>query len=843
MRWPDAIERSARSFGAEIRTDARVARTLVAQGRVRGVVLESGEEILAPLVVTTLHPRTAFLDHLSASELPDDFVQDIERWKTRSGVVKINLALSELPNFTADPGTELAEHHTGSVEMAPSIEYMERAFQDAREGRAAERPFSDGVIPTTFDKTLCPEGTHIMSLFTQWVPEGVERDAPHRGARGLRRPDDRLLRRGGPQLQGLHPPPRRGRSLRDGAGVRTDRRQHLPRGALAWISSSTCARRPATPTTARPIKGLYNGSSATHAGGGVCGIPGWQAAKAALADQKAAAGPRRPTARALLAEGERSGRRRTRPAAVRAMLEPRRIAVVGASARPGSFGDRLVAEVARSAAPVDLHLVNPRYDTVLGLPCVASLDDIDGPVDLVLLGVPDAAVEERAGRGRRGVGTARRCIYGSLFDGEHPGDGGLRHRVAAIARSAGHGPVRRGVHGVRQRDRRRPGRRLRRAGTDCPAGPVAFITHSGSVFSAVLRTRRHLGFTLVVSAGQELVTTTASYLDYALDVEETRVVGLLLETLREPDLMRAALGRAAEQGVAVVALTVGGSTAGRAMVAAHSGALAGADGAWEALFDAYGVIRVGDLDEMTDTLELFAAGRRAAAGRPAGSPPCTTPAPSGRWWRTWPTRSASPSPPSAPATRARLAGLARSGPGPGQPARRLGHRGRHRRPVRRVPAGHGRRRGGVGRGAGRRPGGGVRRRRVLSQRRHRAPPPSPTKPVVVLSNLGSAIDPVAAARVRAAGVPVLEGTRSGLSALGHLLDHPERRNRAVDRARHRPGPAPGAVAADGWPTGPLSGADAFALLADYGIPAAECRTVSSAAEAVVRRRGSSAIRW
>ena len=176
-----------------------------------------------------------------------------------------------------------------------------------------------------------------------------------------------------------------------------------------------------------------------------------------------------------------------------------------------------------------------------------------------------------------------------------------------------------------------------------PHGPVAFISHSGSVFSAVLRTRRHLGFTLVVSAGQELVTTAASYLEYALHAGETRVVGLLLETLRDPDLMRAGLARAAEEGVTVVALTVGGSEAGRAMVAAHSGTLAGADGAWEALFDAYGVVRVRDLDELTDTIELFAAGRSAAAGG-RGSPRCTTPAPSARWWRTWPKPSASRSP-------------------------------------------------------------------------------------------------------------------------------------------------------------------------------------------------------
>ena len=99
----EAIAQSARSFGAEIRTNAKVSRVLTSGGQVRGVVLENGEEITAPLVVTTLHPKIAFLDHLSRNELPDDFVGDIEHWKTRSGVVKINVALSELPSFTAEP--------------------------------------------------------------------------------------------------------------------------------------------------------------------------------------------------------------------------------------------------------------------------------------------------------------------------------------------------------------------------------------------------------------------------------------------------------------------------------------------------------------------------------------------------------------------------------------------------------------------------------------------------------------------------------------------------------------------------------------------------------------------
>jgi phytoene dehydrogenase-like protein len=165
-----AIESAARGLGVEVRLNSKVSRVLTKDGRAIGVVLENGDELRATTIVTTLHPRTAFLDQVGEENLPSDFARDIKIWKTRSGVVKINLALSELPNFTADPGSGLQEHHTGSVEMAPSMEFIERAFQDARDGKPAVRPFSDGVIPTTFDQTLSPAGTHIMSLFTQWVP-------------------------------------------------------------------------------------------------------------------------------------------------------------------------------------------------------------------------------------------------------------------------------------------------------------------------------------------------------------------------------------------------------------------------------------------------------------------------------------------------------------------------------------------------------------------------------------------------------------------------------------------------------------------------------------------------
>jgi phytoene dehydrogenase-like protein len=283
----DAIASAARGFGADVRTGAKVARVLVEDGRATGVVLDSGEQIRAGLVVTSLHPRTAFLDHVGAANLPGDFVTDIERWKTRSGVVKINLALAELPDFTADPGTNLAEHHTGSVEMAPSMEYIERAFQDAREGRPATRPFSDGVIPTAFDKTLCPDGTHIMSLFTQWVPAGWNAE-PH--ADELQAYADRMIdcyNEVAPNFKSsiLHTDIVGPYEMEQDYGLIGGNIFH---GELSLEQLFHMRPAPGFADYRTPVAGLYYASSATHAGGGVCGIPGMQAAKAAIADKKAA---------------------------------------------------------------------------------------------------------------------------------------------------------------------------------------------------------------------------------------------------------------------------------------------------------------------------------------------------------------------------------------------------------------------------------------------------------------------------------------------------------------------------------------------------------------------------
>jgi phytoene dehydrogenase-like protein len=284
----DAIAAAALEAGAEIRTNASVGRLLTQDGRVSGAVLASGEEISAPLVVTSLHPRTAFLDHVGRDRLPDDFVTDIEHWKTRSGVVKINLALAELPDFTADPGTTLAEHHTGSVEMAPTMEYIERAFTDAREGRPAQRPFSDGVIPTTFDKTLCPEGYHTMSLFTQWVPSDWNLE-PHRDE--LQAYADRMIdtyNEVAPNFKSsiLHTDIVGPYEMEHDYGLIGGNIFH---GELSLEQLFHMRPAPGYADYRTPVPGLYYASSATHAGGGVCGIPGMQAAKAAIADTRAAA--------------------------------------------------------------------------------------------------------------------------------------------------------------------------------------------------------------------------------------------------------------------------------------------------------------------------------------------------------------------------------------------------------------------------------------------------------------------------------------------------------------------------------------------------------------------------
>jgi phytoene dehydrogenase-like protein len=266
-----AMASAARSFGAEIRTDAAVERITTSRGRVTGVVLEGGEELKAPIAVTTVHPQLAFLHLLDRGDLPADFVADIERWRTRSGTVKINVAVDHLPNFAAKPGFD-PEVHGGTIVLARSLDELERAFQDAVAGQPATHPFADICIPSVFDRTLAPEGHHIMSLFTQWVPAewaasphtadldayadaviaSLEDVAPgftqsilHRSVIGPYEMEHTYGLVGGNIFHGELTP---------------SQLFHM-RPAPGWADFRT------------PVAGLYQAGSATHGGGGVTGIP------------------------------------------------------------------------------------------------------------------------------------------------------------------------------------------------------------------------------------------------------------------------------------------------------------------------------------------------------------------------------------------------------------------------------------------------------------------------------------------------------------------------------------------------------------------------------------------
>ncbi len=273
----DAIRRAAEGFGAEVRVNAPVERVLIEEGRVTGVVIKGGEEFPAPLVVTTCHPQITFLRQIDRKDLPPEFVADIENWRSRSGTVKINLALAELPEFTADPGFN-PEVHGGAISILDDIEYLERAFQEARAGKAATLPFSDCEIPTVFDTTLAPPGRHIMSMFTQWVPEGWSRE-PHRAE--LEAYADRLIDR----FDQVAPNFRRSILHRQVIGPYEMEHDYHLLGGNIFHGELTVDQlfhlRPAVGYAdyRTPVRGLYQASSATHAGGGVNGLPAHHAVR------------------------------------------------------------------------------------------------------------------------------------------------------------------------------------------------------------------------------------------------------------------------------------------------------------------------------------------------------------------------------------------------------------------------------------------------------------------------------------------------------------------------------------------------------------------------------------
>jgi phytoene dehydrogenase-like protein len=164
----NAIASAARANGAEIRTEAPVARILTKDGRATGVVLASGEEIAAPVVLSSLDSRRTFIDLLEPGTLTPEFEAEVRRFKFRGSSGKVNLALDGLPSFDCLPGP--GEHLRGAISMSPSLDEMEQAYDDAKYGRWSRRPYVDIIIPTLVDPSMAPPGKHVMSCFVQYAP-------------------------------------------------------------------------------------------------------------------------------------------------------------------------------------------------------------------------------------------------------------------------------------------------------------------------------------------------------------------------------------------------------------------------------------------------------------------------------------------------------------------------------------------------------------------------------------------------------------------------------------------------------------------------------------------------
>lgn len=276
-----SIARAARAHGAEIRTSAGVQRVLVERGQAVGVVLENGDELRAQTVVSGCEPRLTFLGLVGEEHLPDDFVQSLRRYKLRGSSGKLNIALDRFPEFAHRPG--VGPHVRGDVAIAPSVDYLERAYDEAKYGQHSRRPYCNVVFPSLLDPGMAPPGKHVMSVFVQYAPYhregGPETWPQHR----QRFEDDVIdtLTEYMPTLRDdiLHVQTLTPWDLEQEFGLTEGNIFHgelsleqllFQRPAAGWARYRT------------PVRGLWLCGSGAHPGGGVMGAPGALAAKTML---------------------------------------------------------------------------------------------------------------------------------------------------------------------------------------------------------------------------------------------------------------------------------------------------------------------------------------------------------------------------------------------------------------------------------------------------------------------------------------------------------------------------------------------------------------------------------
>ena len=285
------------------------------------------------------------------------------------------------------------------------------------------------------------------------------------------------------------------------------------------------------------------------------------------------------------------------------LLRPTSVAIVGASKRDDTVGAWALKNLGIGGYKGRIYPVNPRYDELLGLQCYASISELPEVPDLVIFAVADHRLEA-ALDDAIAAGIPAAVIQSTLVMDDDP-EPVLKDRVQKKVRDAGMmvcGANGMGFYNVRDH--------VWTCGFDSSAHPapgnVTLISHSGSGMSGIIDCEERVRINLAVSAGNELSTTMDEYLDFALELPETRVVGLFIETARNPDGFQAALQKAARLGIPVVALKVGRTEESARLAVSHTGAMAGDDATYEALFDRFGVQRARDQDELTTMLIMFA---------------------------------------------------------------------------------------------------------------------------------------------------------------------------------------------------------------------------------------------
>ncbi len=281
-----AMAREAEALGVEISTNSPVTSVSVKNGRVTGVVLADGEEISASIISSNIHPQLLFQKLIAPQELKPDFLKRIGRYHSGSATFRINVALSELPDFTCLPGTHLQDHHQSGIIIAPSLAYLEQAYFDARQYGWSKKPFVEMYIPSTVDDSLAPPGQHVASLFCQHFNKDL---ADGKSWDDVREHVADLIIDTVNEYAPNFKASVKGRMILSPLDL--ERKLALVGGDIFHGSLRLNQLFSARPMLGygdyrTPIKSLYMCGSGTHPGGGVTGIPGHNAARKILKDRR-----------------------------------------------------------------------------------------------------------------------------------------------------------------------------------------------------------------------------------------------------------------------------------------------------------------------------------------------------------------------------------------------------------------------------------------------------------------------------------------------------------------------------------------------------------------------------